>query len=101
MTGQRVPEFGVRIALGARSSDIVRLVLRESLAIILAGIGIGLLASLASGRVLQGLVPEAQTARGLILAIVLPAVVLVALFACYIPARRAGKVEPSVSLRYE
>ncbi len=101
LTSERVPEFGVRIALGAHSSDIIRLVLRESLAIVLVGIGIGLLASIGSGRVLQRLVPGVQTAQGFILAVVLPALILVALFACYIPARRAGKVDPAVSLRYE
>jgi putative ABC transport system permease protein len=101
LTRQRIPEFGVRIALGALSSDILRLVLRESLAIILAGIGIGLLASVGSGRVLQRLVPGVQTAQGLILAVVLPALILVALFACYIPARRAAKVDPMVALRDE
>jgi putative ABC transport system permease protein len=63
LTSQRVPEFGVRIALGAHSSDIIRLVLRESLAIILVGIGIGLLASIGSGRVLQRLMPGVQTGR--------------------------------------
>ncbi|HKT89897.1 MAG TPA: ABC transporter permease [Candidatus Sulfotelmatobacter sp.] len=101
LTGQRVPEFGVRIALGARSSDVIRLVLRESLAMIVIGIGIGLLASFGSGRILQRLVPGVQTAQGLILAAVLPALILAALFACYIPARRAGKVDPAVSLRSE
>src|SRR5579872_2591622 len=101
LTSQRVPEFGVRVALGAHSSDIVRLVLRESLAIILTGIGIGLLASIGTGRVLERLVPGVQTAQGLILAIVLPALILVALFACYIPARRAAKVDPMVALRWE
>lgn len=101
LTNQRVPEFGVRIALGARASDIIRLVLGESLAMILLGIGIGLLGSLGSGRVLERLVPGVQTSQGLILAFVLPALILVALVACYIPARRAGKVDPAVSLRYE
>jgi predicted permease len=101
LTSQRVPEFGVRIALGAHSSDIIRLVLRESLAVIMVGIGIGLLASVGSGRVLQRLVPGVQTAQGLVLVVVLPALILAALFACYIPARRAGKVDPAVSLRYE
>ncbi len=101
LTSQRVPEFGVRIALGALSSDIIRLVLRESLAMILIGIGIGLLASFGSGRVLERLVPGVHASQGLILAVVLPALILVALFACYIPARRAGKVDPVVSLRYE
>lgn len=101
LTGQRVPEFGIRIALGARSSDVVRLVLGESLAMIVIGIGIGLLASFGSGRILQRLVPGVQTAQGLILAVVLPALILAALVACYIPARRAGKVDPAVSLRSE
>ena len=101
LTGQRVPEFGVRLALGARSSDIVRLVLGESLTIILTGVGIGLLASLGSARVLQRLAPGVQPAQGLILALVIPALIVVALSACYIPARRAGKVDPVVSLRDE
>lgn len=101
LTSQRVPEFGVRIALGAHSSDIIRLVLRESLGIILVGVGVGLLASIGSGRVLQRLVPGVHTAQGLILAVVLPTLILVALFACYIPARRASKVDPAISLRYE
>jgi predicted permease len=101
LTSQRIPEFGVRLALGAHSSDIISLVLRESLAIILVGIGIGLLASIGSGRVLQRLEPAVQTAQGLVLAVVLPALILGALIACYIPARRAGKVDPAVSLRYE
>jgi putative ABC transport system permease protein len=101
LTSQRVPEFGVRIALGAHSSDVIQLVLRESLAIILLGIGVGLLASIGSGRILQRLVPGVQTAQGLVLTVVLPALILVALFACYIPARRAGKVDPAILLRYE
>ena len=78
LTSQRIPEFGVRVALGALSSDIVRLVLRESLTIIVAGIGIGLLASLGTGRILQRLVPGLQTARRQILAVVLPALILAA-----------------------
>ncbi len=101
LTSQRIPEFGVRIALGAPSSDIIRLVLRESLAMIMVGVGIGLLGCIGSGRVLQRLVPGVHMAQGLILAVVLPALILVALCACYIPARRAGKVDPAVSLRYE
>ncbi len=101
LTSQRIPEFGVRVALGALSSDIVRLVLRESLTIIVAGIGIGLLASLATARILQRLVPGLQTAHGPIMGVVLPALILAALFACYLPARRAGKVDPMIALRSE
>jgi len=101
LMSQRVREIGVRLALGANSSDIVRLILRESLAIILAGIGIGLLSSLAAGRVLQLLVPAVKTTQGSISAVLAPVLIAVALLASYIPARRAAKVDPMVVLRYE
>ena len=101
LTNQRLPEFGVRVALGASASDIVKLVLRESLAIILAGVGIGLLATLGTQRVLQRFVTGVQTSQGMMPAVVLPALVLVALLASYIPARRAATVDPMLSLRSE
>ena len=101
LMSQRVRKIGVRLALGANSSDIVRLILRESLAIILAGIGIGLLSSLAAGRVLQLLVPAVKTTQGSISAVLAPVLIAVALLASYIPARRAARVDPMVVLRYE
>ncbi len=101
LMSQRVREIGVRLALGAKSSEIVTLVLRESLAIILAGIGIGLLSSLATVRVLERLVPNVQTVPTSIFAVIVPVLISVALLASYIPARRAAKVDPLVALRYE
>ena len=101
LTSRRTPEFGVRLALGARSSDIVRLVLRESLAMIFTGIGIGVFTSIGTGHVLLRLVPNVQTVQGLMLAVVLSVVFLVALLASYIPARRASMVDPTVAMRYE
>ena len=101
LTNQRVPEFGVRIAVGANSADILRLVLRESLTMIFAGIAIGVLSSIGTERVLQRLVPVAQAPLISTFALVLPALIAVALFASYIPARRAAKVDPMVALRYE
>ncbi len=101
LTGERVPEFGVRMALGASSADIVWLVLRESLLIIVAGVGIGALSSVATERVLRRLVPVAQAPLSSTFAVILPVLILVALFASYVPARRAAKVDPMVALRYE
>lgn len=101
LTNQRVPEFGVRIAVGANSADILRLVLRESLVIILAGTAVGILGSIVTERVLQHLVPVAHAPLMSTFALALPVLILVALFASYIPARRAAKVDPMVALRYE
>jgi len=101
LTNQRVPEFGVRIAVGADSADILRLVLRESVTMIFAGIAIGVLSSIGTERVLQRLVPVAQAPLISTFALVLPTLIAVALFASYIPARRAAKVDPMVALRYE
>jgi predicted permease len=101
LMGQRVSEIGVRVALGATSGDIVAMVLRQSLVMIFAGIGIGVVTSFASGRVLQRLVPEVQTSQASMFIVVLPLLIAVALAASYIPARRASKVDPMVALRYE
>lgn len=101
LTTQRVPEFGVRIAVGANSADILRLVLRDSVVMILIGIGIGILSSIATERVVQRLVQVAQAPLISTFALVLPLLTAVALFASYIPARRVAKVDPLVALRYE
>jgi predicted permease len=98
---QRVPEIGVRMAMGAKPSDIVRLVLRQSFIIVLAGVGVGILASFATGRILHSLVPGSQPSQATIFAVVIPLLLAAALFASYIPARRAAKVDPIVALRYE
>ena len=101
LMSQRISEIGVRVALGATSANIVALVLRQSLVMIFAGIGIGVVTSFASSRVLQRLVPEVQTSQTSIFVVVLPLLIAVALAASYIPARRASKVDPMVALRYE
>lgn len=101
LMSQRVREIGVRLALGANSSDIVKLVLRESAVIILAGIGIGFLSSLATGRLLEHLVPNVHAVPASIFVVIVPLLTAVALFASYIPARRAANTDPIVALHYE
>ena len=101
LTNQRVPEFGVRIAVGANSADILRLVLRESMVLIFIGTAIGIVSSIATERVVQGLVPVARAPLISTFAVVLPVLIAGALLASYIPARRAAKVDPMVALRYE
>jgi len=101
LTNERVPEFGVRIVVGANSVDILSLVLRESVVIIFAGTAIGILSSIATEHVVQRLVPVAQAPLASTFALVLPVLIAVALFASYVPARRAAKVDPTVALKYE
>lgn len=101
LTKQRVPEFGMRIAVGANQADILILVLRQSLVMLLSGIVIGVLTSIVTERVVQRLLPVVQTPLASTFAIVVPLLIGVALLASYIPARRAAKVDPMVALRYE
>jgi predicted permease len=97
----RTREVGIRLAIGAQRMDIFKLVLCEGLLLILAGVAIGLGGALASARVLRNqLYQVAPSDPPTFLAVTL-LLVLVALLACYIPARRATRVDPAVALRYE
>ncbi|HEV1287985.1 MAG TPA: ABC transporter permease [Bryobacteraceae bacterium] len=94
-------ELAVRQALGAQPRDVVRLVLRQGLAIIAVGIVAGLAGSLALGRVLAGMLYEVRATDPVTLIGVASLLTAVALGACWIPARRAARVDPLVLLRYE
>lgn len=98
---QRTHEMGIRMALGANSRDVLKLVVRQAMILALAGVGIGLLASLALTRLMKGLLFSVSVTDPMTLVVISLLMTLIALLACLIPARRATKVDPLVALRYE
>ncbi len=98
---QRRHEIGIRIALGARRSEVLRIVLRDGAKIALFGITSGIAGALVLTRLMTSLLFEVKPTDPATFAGVAILLALVALAACYIPARRAMRVDPMVALRYE
>jgi ABC-type antimicrobial peptide transport system permease subunit len=98
---QRTGEFGIRLALGALASDITRLVLASGARLALIGSALGLLGAFGITRVLASTFPAMRTSNGPVLAGTTLLLVAIALFACYVPARRASRISLTDTLRAE
>jgi putative ABC transport system permease protein len=98
---QRKRELGIRIALGARACDVLKLVTGEGMALAIIGVALGLMAALALTRVMEGLLFGVSATDPLTFMVIALLLMFVALLACYIPARRATKVDPLNALKSE
>jgi predicted permease len=99
LTGQRVPEIGVRMTLGATARDVMRLILGQSLVMIFVGVAVGIVAALAAGRILNRLVEGMRPTNVSTFAVTILVLVIAAVFASFVPARRASRIDPVSALR--
>lgn len=98
---RRTREIGIRMALGADSRSTLRMILGEALRVTLVGIGVGLLLAAGLGKVLAGVLYDLRSFDPLVLSSAPLLLAAVALIACYVPARRAARVDPMIALRHE
>ena len=101
LTSQRVSEIGVRMALGATAGNVILLVLRQSMAMIFVGVGVGIAGALAAGRLLERFVAGVKSLEPLTFAMMVFVLILAALFASFVPARRASRIDPMCALRQD
>jgi ABC-type antimicrobial peptide transport system permease subunit len=101
ITSQRTHEIGIRMALGAQRFDMLRMIFRQSFALVVSGVVVGIIASFALTRLLASMLYGVQATDVMTYAGVVGLMVVAAALASYVPARRAMKVDPVVALRYE
>ena len=98
---RRTAEIGLRIALGARPSSVVQLMVREAVLLVAAGLAMGLVALIPAARLIQAMLFGVTAADPVTIASAAAAMLSAALLAAYLPARRASRVDPMAALRYE
>ena len=98
---QRTHEMGIRMAIGAQRSDVLKLVVRQAMILAFAGVVIGLLAAWGLTRLIKSLLFNVSVTDPLTFAVISAVMFLIALLACLIPATRATRVDPLMALRYE
>jgi putative ABC transport system permease protein len=98
---RRTREIGIRMALGADAADTQRLVLREGLILTSIGLGLGLAISLVLGKVLASMLYRVSGLDPLVFSVAPVLLAAVSLVACYLPARKASRIDPLIALRYE
>jgi putative ABC transport system permease protein len=98
---RRQREIGIRSALGAQRQDVLRLILWDGLALILPGLAAGVVCAVLAGRAMSGLLFEVDAADASTVAIAASVLLMAALAACVVPARRAAALDPLVALRHE
>jgi ABC-type antimicrobial peptide transport system permease subunit len=101
LVGQRTHEIGIRMALGAQPSDVMRLVLGQGAKMVLLGVIIGIAAALGLTRLMANQLFGVTSHDPFTFAAVALLLTMIALLACYVPARRAVRVDPLIALRYE
>lgn len=101
IVSDRTHEIGVRMALGASAHDVLKLILKQALGLVVVGIMLGILVSLATARLIASLLFGVRTTDAATIAWVTFTLIIVALIACYVPVRRAMKIDPIEALRYE
>jgi predicted permease len=101
LTSQRVPEIGVRMALGATPLDVVVLVLSQSIGMIFGGVGVGIAAAIVAGRLLERFVDGVRSTEPFAFALMVAVLVIAALTASFVPAHRASRIDPVNALRQD